>query len=130
MIHVKVITPLGIYKEFDTPILNVSTVDGERGILPNHMPLVTMLKIGTMSAEENGERKYYAISKGLFYFKDNVAEIVTDTIESKDDIDLERAERAKERAENRLHSSDPNIDQKRAELALKKAINRIKVKEK
>ena len=45
MIHVRIITPKGIYKEFDTPILNIPTVDGERGLLPNHMPLVTMLQI-------------------------------------------------------------------------------------
>ena len=50
MIHVRIITPKGIYKEFDTPILNIPTVDGERGLLPNHMPLVTMLQIGAMSS--------------------------------------------------------------------------------
>ncbi len=127
MIHVRIVTPKGIYKEFDTPILNIPTVDGERGLLPNHMPLVTMLTIGVMSSEENGQRNYYAITNGLFYFNDNVAEIMTDTIENRDEIDLDRASSAKARAEKRLQSSDPNIDQKRAELALKRALNRIRV---
>ncbi len=127
MIHVRIVTPKGIYKEFDTPILNIPTVDGERGLLPNHMPLVTMLTIGVMSSEENGQRNYYAITNGLFYFRDNVAEIMTDTIENRDEIDLDRASSAKARAEKRLQSSDPNIDQKRAELALKRALNRIRV---
>ncbi len=127
MIHVRIVTPKGIYKEFDTPILNIPTVDGERGLLPNHMPLVTMLTIGVMSSEENGQRNYYAITNGLFYFNDNVAEIMTDTIENRDEIDLDRASLAKARAEKRLQSSDPNIDQKRAELALKRALNRIRV---
>lgn len=127
MIHVRIVTPKGIYKEFDTPILNIPTVDGERGLLPNHMPLVTMLTIGVMSSEENGQRNYYAITNGLFYFNDNVAEIMTDTIENRDEIDLDRANSAKARAEKRLQSSDSNIDQKRAELALKKALNRIRV---
>ncbi len=127
MIHVRIVTPKGIYKEFNTPILNIPTVDGERGLLPNHMPLVTMLTIGVMSSEENGTRNYYAITNGLFYFNDNVAEIMTDTIENRDEIDVERATSAKARAEKRMQSSDPNVDQKRAELALKRALNRIRV---
>ncbi len=127
MIHVRIVTPKGIYKEFDTPILNIPTVDGERGLLPNHMPLVTMLTIGVMSSDENGQRNYYAVTNGLFYFRDNVAEIMTDTIENREEIDLDRATSAKERAEKRLQSNDPNIDQKRAELALKRAMNRIRV---
>ena len=127
MIHVRIITPKGIYKEFDTPILNIPTVDGERGLLPNHMPLVTMLQIGAMSSIEDGQRNYSAIFNGLFYFRDNVAEIMTDTIENSNDIDLDRALSAKERAEKRLASHDSNVDQKRAELALKRALNRIHV---
>ena len=127
MIHVRIITPKGIYKEFDTPILNIPTVDGERGLLPNHMPLVTMLQIGAMSSIEDGQRNYYATFNGLFYFRDNVAEIMTDTIENSKDIDLDRALSAKERAERRLASHDSNVDQKRAELALKRALNRIHV---
>ncbi len=127
MIHVRIVTPKGIYKEFDTPILNIPTVDGERGLLPNHMPLVTMLTIGVMSSDENGQRNYYAVTNGLFYFRDNVVEIMTDTIENREEIDLDRATSAKERAEKRLQSNDPNIDQKRAELALKRAMNRIRV---
>lgn len=127
-LHVRIVTPEGTYKEFDTPILNIQTSDGDQGILPNHMPLVTMLKIGRMSSEENGKREIYAVSGGLFYFRDNTAEILTDAIENQKDIDVERAQAAKERAEKRLSSQDPNIDQARAEAALKKAINRIRVK--
>ncbi len=127
-LHVRVITPEGIYKEFDTPIINIQTEDGNQGVLPNHMPLVTMLKIGTMTSDENGVRETYAVSGGLFYFRNNLAEILTDAIENKNDIDLERAQNAKARAEKRLQSSDPNIDIKRAQIALTKALNRIEVK--
>ena len=52
---------------------------------------------------------------------------MTDTIENSNDIDLDRALSAKERAEKRLASHDSNVDQKRAELALKRALNRIHV---
>lgn len=129
MIHCRFVTPMGIYKEVDTSILNVDTTEGQRGLLPNHMPLVTMLKIGVISTIENGVRNEYAIAGGMLYFRDNVAEILTDAIENKEEIDLERAYQAKQKAEQRLSSKDENIDIKRAEVALKKAINRIKVKE-
>lgn len=126
-LHVRIVTPEGIYKELDTPIVNIQTEDGDQGVLPNHMPLVTMLKIGHMTTDEDGVRQTYAVAGGLFYFRDNTAEILTDAIENKKDIDIERAQRAKDRAEKRMHSNDQNIDLKRAELALKKALNRLDV---
>ncbi len=128
MIHCRIVTPHGVYKEMDTPIINVDTEDGQRGILPNHMPIVMMLKIGRMETEENGTRQEYAVAGGLFYFRDNLAEILTDAIENRNEIDVERAARAKERAEKRLASDDPNYDLQRARIALQKAINRMNVK--
>ena len=128
LIHCQIVTPEGIYKEFDTPIINIDTTDGQRGILPEHMPLVTMLKIGRMETEENGSREVYAIAGGLFYFRDNKAEILTDAIENRKDIDPERAERAKERAERRISSNNKNYDLKRAQIALQKAVNRLTIK--
>ena len=128
-IHVRIITPLGLYREFDTPYLNFQTTDGDRGILPNHMPLVTSLRIGKMSSEENGVRNLYAVSGGLLYFNNNIAEILTDSIENKEEIDAERAKSAKQRAEERLSGKHENVDQKRAELALARALNRLNVYE-
>ncbi len=128
MIHCRIITPEGVYKELDTPIINIRTIEGARGILSNHVPVVTMLDIGKMETDENGVRQIYAVAGGLFYFRDNVAEILTDAIENSMDIDEFRAKKAKERAERRLNSADPNVDIKRAELALQKAMNRLNVK--
>ncbi len=126
-IHCRIITPHGVYKETDASIINIESEAGQQGILPNHMPLVTMLKIGKLSMDESGTRQEYAIAGGLFYFRGNKAEILTDAIENKNEIDVDRAEHAKERAEGRLHSSDPNIDMRRAEIALERALNRLKV---
>lgn len=127
MIHCRIVTPLGVYKETDASIINIETTDGQRGILPNHMPLVTMLKIGKMTMEEPSGREEYAVAGGLFYFRDNLAEILTDAVESKADIDVERAMSAKERAERRLASNNPNYDLQRAQIALEKALNRLSV---
>ena len=128
MIHCRIVTPHGVYKELDTSILNIETQDGQRGILPEHMPIVTMLRIGKMTTVESDKRMEYAVTGGLFYFRDNSAEIMVDAIENKDEIDVERAIAAKIRAEQRLQSNDKNVDQVRAEIALKKALNRLNVK--
>ena len=125
MINVRIVTPNGLYKEIIASIVNVVSLDGERGILPNHMPIVVSLKISKMELAEE-KREVYAIAGGMLYFKDNECTILTPAIENKEDIDLRRAEEAKERAEKRIH--DPNMDQKRAEIALRKAMNRISVK--
>lgn len=128
-IRCRIMTPKGVYKEMDASIVNIETEAGQQGILPEHMPLVTMLKIGRMTTDENGKRQEYAIAGGLFYFRGNKAKILTDAIEEKSEIDVDRAKAAKERAEKRLASADPNIDQKRAQVALMRAINRISVAE-
>ncbi|NLC96019.1 MAG: ATP synthase F1 subunit epsilon [Erysipelotrichaceae bacterium] len=128
MIHCEIVTPSGKYKEFDTPILNVVTIDGQRGILPSHVPLVTILEVSKLSSVEKGEREEYAVSGGLLYFENDVAKILTDSIESKGEIDEERAIKARDRAMEYLKEKDESIDLKRAEFALKKAINRLHVK--
>lgn len=125
--HVRVVTPHGVYREWDTAILNIQTSDGDQGILANHMPLVTMLKIGKMTSDIDGKREEFAVAGGLFYFRENLAEVLTDAIENKIDIDIARAEKSKERAEERLRKADPSIDIKRAEVSLKKAMNRLSV---
>ena len=127
LIHCRIITPRGVYREFDTSILNIPTTDGMQGILPEHMPLVAMLRIGELSTVEEGRRKVYAIAGALFYYKENQAEILTDAIEGQDEIDEQRARNAKERAEKRLASNDPNIDLKRAQAALSRALVRLHV---
>lgn len=131
MIHCRIVTPEGVYREFETPILNIETEEGQRGILPNHMPLVTMLKIGVLSCDIEGVRKYFAVAGGLLSFRHNVAEIITDAVESQEEIDKERAKEAIERANKRLQQVgvNPNVDQRRAEIALKKALNRLHVSE-
>ena len=127
-IHCRIITPQGLYKEMDANIINIDTTEGQQGILPNHLPLVTMLKIGKITTDESGTRQEYAVAGGLFYFRDNKAEVLTDAIESKEEIDVERAKQAKERAEQRIGSNNPNIDLQRAQIALEKAMNRLRVK--
>ena len=124
MFKVRIVTPRGLYKVFETEILNVQTSEGQIGILRNHMPIVAILNISTMTTVESDGRHSYAIAGGTVYFQNNLATILTDAIERSDEIDIQRAKQAKERAEELLAKKE-GIDVKRAEVALKRAINRI-----
>ncbi len=127
MIALKIITPLGLYKECEVEAVNVKTVEGERTILSHHVPLVAMLATCRCSLKENGVYQDYALAGGLLQMSNNEMRILTDAIEGSAEIDIERAIRAKERAEKRLSKQDERTNIKRAEVALAKAINRINV---
>lgn len=128
MMQVKIITPMGLYKTCEATQINAASVEGEFGLLSNHMPLVCMLQISKMDIINGDTKKTYAIAGGMLYFENNEVRILTDAIEGEEEIDLERARKAKERAEKRLNSQRTDVDMRRAEIALRKAINRINIK--
>ena len=127
MIEVRMVTPNGLYKKTTAKIISAISEDGQRGILPSHMPLVMTLKISRLEMEEE-KREVYAVAGGMLYFKDDKCTILSPAIESKTEIDLDRANDSKKRAMERLENK--NGDLKRAELSLKRALNRIDVKTK
>ena len=128
--RLKIVTPKGIYKETDIEILNIRTTAGQTGILAGHLPLASGIQISEMNFVLNGQRETYAIAGGFVYVNESETTVIANAIESQEEIDLRRAEKAKQRAEERLNSKNPDIDLIRAEIALRKAINRISVKNK
>jgi len=124
----KIIHPKGVYFEGPVEIANVRTTEGQMGLLANMLPFASVLDIAEMNFVQKGERQFYFVSGGFVYVKKDEVTIITDAIESVEEIDLNRAKRAKERAEKRLASKNADIDVMRAELALKRAITRIGIK--
>ncbi|MFV0380985.1 MAG: ATP synthase F1 subunit epsilon [Breznakia sp.] len=127
--EVKIITPHGLYVQSEATQINATSVDGDFGLLENHMPMVAMLQISRFEIVHDGDVKEYAISGGMLQFAANKAIVLTDSIEGEEEIDLQRAEEARVRAEKRLQNADSNLNMRRAEIALQKAINRIHVKQ-
>ncbi|WP_294796399.1 F0F1 ATP synthase subunit epsilon [uncultured Fenollaria sp.] len=124
-LYLKVVTPDKLFFEGEIDMLVARTIEGDVGILFNHSPLVTILDIGRLVIKDGDERKIAACAGGYIDVRNNNITVVSDACEWEDEIDINRAERAKERASKRLE--DKGTDTFKAELALKKAINRINV---
>lgn len=124
----QIITPTRTVLDTEVESVILTTTEGEMGILYDHEPLVALLDYKEMSYTQDG-KKHKATTFGGFVevTKDRIT-ILTDASELQDEIDLERARKAKERAEKRLADKGPDIDAYRAEIALKKAIARIRLK--
>ncbi|UQK59820.1 F0F1 ATP synthase subunit epsilon [Fenollaria massiliensis] len=124
-LYLKVVTPDKLFFEGEIDMLVARTIEGDVGILLNHSPLVTILDIGRLVIKNGDERKVAACAGGYIDVRNNNITVVSDACEWEDEIDINRAERAKERASKKLEDKD--TDTFKAELALKKAINRINV---
>jgi F-type H+-transporting ATPase subunit epsilon len=111
----------------DVDILIAPGTEGQLGILPNHTPLMTALKAGEMIARKGEEANSWAISGGFLEVKPDRIVVLADTAERDDEIDLERAEEAKRRAEERLKERTSTIDISRAEAALQRSLVRLQV---
>ena len=127
MMKVKIITPAGLYNEYEVDKIHCTTTSGECSLLPNHMPFVATLRISHLILTIKGKDEEFAISGGLIQVLDNQARILIDTIEGRGEVDVDRAKKARERAQRRLAKLDANTSIKRAEVALEKALNRIKL---
>lgn len=125
-IKLEIVTPERKVYEKDVDMVVVKGIAGELGILPNHIPLVTPLKIAPVKVKIGNQEELIAVHGGFMEVRKDKIVILAELAELPGEIDLERAQRAKERAEGRLNSKDNN-DLLRNEIALLKAINRIKV---
>jgi F-type H+-transporting ATPase subunit epsilon len=127
-IKVSVVTPDGPVYESEVEMVSTKAQSGELGILPGHISMVAPLQIGAVRLKNGGKTEFVAVTWGLLEVRPDQVTILAQAAETSEEIDLERALKAKERAEQRLQEQKQgNNDFKRAELALQRAINRITV---
>ncbi|MCE1166323.1 MAG: ATP synthase F1 subunit epsilon [Bacteroidetes bacterium] len=109
-------------------VVTVPGVDGLFQVLNMHAPMVSMFETGIITVQdEKGNKIHFSTRGGVAEVLDNKVTILADAAEAKDDIDVERAEKAAKRAEDRLGSGDKSIDRERAKLSLQRARIRLKV---
>ncbi|MBK5252301.1 MAG: F0F1 ATP synthase subunit epsilon [Peptostreptococcaceae bacterium] len=127
--HLEIVTPYRMFYDDDAEMVIVKTITGEMGILNEHMPSVVPLDIGILRIKANGKIQSASTAGGFVTIGTDKTTIITDCAEWADEIDVNRAENALERAQQRLDKRNEKIDIARAELAIKKAFNRIKLVE-
>lgn len=121
----KVITPDRIFYEGDCEMLELTTTEGDIGIYPEHVSTTCILAPGVMSIHESSGIKKAALHTGFIEILRDKVTVLAEAAEWPGEIDIKRAEAARERAEERLKRREANLDVVRAELALRKAIARI-----
>lgn len=124
--HLKIITHEKVVFDEDVDEIYSRGVDGEFGILPNHIPVMTALDIGVTKVIQKGSPRYFTTMGGVFQFKENEGILLTTTAEDGKDIDVARAKEALERAKAHLAERNAELDIKRAEAAMARAMARLK----
>ena len=125
MFELKIIEPDGMFYEGQASFLEFASVMGEMGVYANHIPLTTILAPGVVKIHNDGQVKKAAVMGGFIEIQKDRITVMAENAEWPDEIDVERAKAAKQRAEERLQKKDAGIDMVRAEAALKRAMARI-----
>jgi len=129
-IRLEVVTPNGAVVSEDVDIVNAPGYGGDFGVLANHAPFLSTIRIGLLSYEQGKKRENIMISGGFCEVSNNKITFLVESAELGRQIDVDRAMRAKERAEQRLAKvtqHDDLINKTRAEAALQRALARMKV---
>jgi F-type H+-transporting ATPase subunit epsilon len=129
LIELVVVTPAKQLLRQSVMEVQLPGADGYLGILPGHAPLMTELGIGELSYHDPSgkESDHLAVIRGFAEVLPDRVTVLAETAEFAAEIDLERAEAAKARAEKLLSSGDMSIDWDRASVALQRALIRIQV---
>lgn len=129
-IRLEVVTPNGAVVSEDVDIVNAPGYGGDFGVLANHAPFLSTIRTGLLSFEQDKKRANLMISGGFCEVSNNKITFLVESAEFGKQIDIDRALRAKERAEQRLAKAsqhDDLINRTRAEAALQRALARMKV---
>lgn len=126
--HFDLVTPERTVISRPVDMVVTKTTVGELGILPGHAPLIANLAIDVLRIKEGEQTRELAVHGGFLQVTPERVVVLAPAAEFPEEIDVDRALAAKERAERRLaEKGNPEIDYARAELALKRAMNRLKL---
>ena len=125
--QLEIVTPEKKVVDAATEEVQIPGKDGYLGILPGHAPLITELSVGEIIYRDNSSEQRLAVAWGFAEILPNKVTILAETAERPNDIDVERARKAKERAEQHLTSGDTSVDVSRALDALNRAQARLDV---
>lgn len=123
--QLEIVTPDKLVVKDQAEEMQIPGKNGYLGILPGHAPLISELAVGQISYRNGSETHYLCVAWGFAEVLPDKVTILAETAERGEEVDCDRAQKAKERAEKRLTGSDPEVDVERAQNALAKASNRL-----
>ena len=126
VLELEIMCPDRSFYKGDVTMVEFNTTEGYIGVYPEHIPLATVLATGVMTIHlEDGTTKQAALHEGFAKITKDKVMILAEVAEWPEEIDINRANEAKIRAERRLSGNESGMDIQRAEIALKKALTRI-----
>ena len=123
--QLEIITPTQIFTEGQVSYVRAESPDGQFGIMAKHTPATIALGIGEIKVVKDGKETFYATNGGFADIQKESVLLLVETAEKISDIDKDRAESARKRAQERM--KDKEVDHTRARSAIAKAENRLKV---
>ena len=124
----EIVAPDRRFYEGEAQMVELNTTEGEVGIYAGHIPMTMIIAPGVLTITEPQGVKKASLISGFMEITQEKITILAETVEWPDEIDLERAQKAKKRAQDRLNGHQDGIDLVRAEAALKRALTREKVR--
>ncbi len=125
--QLEIVTPSRLLVKDAAEEAQIPGVSGYLGILPGHAPLITELGVGEITYKASGATHTLSVAWGFMEVLPDKVTILAEAAEHPQEIDVERAQKAKGRAEQRLKSNDLQVDYTRAEDALQRADTRLNV---
>jgi len=130
VIHLTIVTPERSLVDEHVEEIQLPGAEGYLGILPGHAPLFTDLKVGELGFRKGSSWIWLSVAWGFAEVLPDQVRVLAETAERANEIDVERATRARERAEKRLAQGGQDVDYNRALVALERAVIRIQVSRK
>lgn len=124
--RLKVIAPERIFYDGEVNMVEFRTTEGNRGVLPGHVPEVCIIEPGELVIHEADGAKVAALHSGFLEIRPEEVRILAEIVEWPEEIDIARAEQAKQRAERRLARYDSSMNLIRAEMALQRSLLRLR----
>ena len=128
MVNIEIIMPDRIKLERKCDHLVIPGIEGDFGVYMGHTPVLTQIRPGVLHIVYDGNEEKYAIHDGFVTVENDNVLILSERVESEADIDFERADKARQRAEIRLKDQPKEMDFRRAEGALRRALTRLTLK--
>jgi len=125
--QLEIVTPEKLVVKDRAEEMQIPGKNGYLGILPGHAPLISELAVGQISYRNGSETHYLSVAWGFAEVLPDKVTILAEAAERAEDVDCDRARKAKERAEKRLSSGDAEVDVPRAQDALSRAVTRLEV---